>query len=258
MQNKLVFLETCRNFWFLLILLRLWHTYDYNYYTKTITIGYALGRLRDVTIDYRESGYFRLDPTVHPQEDGVTVFLLTLESDGVMTLVPDEKKMHRISDIEQISNNSWTLEDMDILHKRGDLVCLTEKARHELSYGIRQGIDADIEKLKVVRKKQMLKKQEMDDMDENENENERENDGKEGKNKMFRQAIRQQLNKIRQEEDETINYENVFIAGNLDSLEQYNQSFEMYCLCDWWGTKSNILPRCKEKIMISLSFARPT
>lgn len=51
--------------------------------------------LRDITINYRDYGMFRLDPHVDPLEDGSFVFILGLESDVVLTLSPPNGPLHR-------------------------------------------------------------------------------------------------------------------------------------------------------------------
>ena len=46
----------------------------------------ALGPLRDVTINRRRDGYFRLDPHLDPAKDGPNVCIVGLLSDTVLTL----------------------------------------------------------------------------------------------------------------------------------------------------------------------------
>ncbi|PNH11031.1 hypothetical protein TSOC_002187, partial [Tetrabaena socialis] len=50
--------------------------------------GLRLGRLRDVTINYRHSSFLRLDPHVDPAADGENVFVLSVDAPAVLTLSP--------------------------------------------------------------------------------------------------------------------------------------------------------------------------
>lgn len=50
--------------------------------------GLQLGPLRDVTLNYRHSYFFRLDPHVDPALDGENVVIVGLDSDTVLTLCP--------------------------------------------------------------------------------------------------------------------------------------------------------------------------
>ena len=52
-----------------------------------------LGPLRDVTINYRMDGMFKLDPHIDPHLDGSNVFILGLLSDVVFTLTPDLEQL---------------------------------------------------------------------------------------------------------------------------------------------------------------------
>jgi hypothetical protein len=48
----------------------------------------GLGALRDVTVNARADGFFRLDPHLDPPSDGANVFILGLGSPTVLTLSP--------------------------------------------------------------------------------------------------------------------------------------------------------------------------
>ena len=96
--------------------------------------------LRDITINYRTNGMFRLDPHVDPLSDGRFVFVLSLDSDVVFTLSPPHSSLHR-TDINQISLYSWSDDDIDILLKRRAIVGITNEARNPWRHGIRTGVD---------------------------------------------------------------------------------------------------------------------
>lgn len=96
--------------------------------------------LRDITINYREYGMFRLDPHVDPLLDGNFVFVLSLHSDVVFTLTPPQSANHR-TDIHQISFYSWSDDDIDILLKRKAIVGITKEARNPWRHGIRTGLE---------------------------------------------------------------------------------------------------------------------
>ena len=96
--------------------------------------------LRDITINYRTNGMFRLDPHVDPLSDGRFVFVLSLDSDVVFTLSPPHSNLHR-SDVKQISLYSWSDNDIDVLLKRRAIVGLAGEARNPWRHGIRTGVD---------------------------------------------------------------------------------------------------------------------
>lgn len=223
-----------------------------------------MGGIRDVSIDFREHGYFRLDPQIHPMRDGETVFFVTLESDTVMTFIPENE--HQESDVSQISQYSWTNNDIDVLHKRGDLLCITDRCRHDMEYGIRQGLDGNIEKLQQVRKNQMLRiqdsskfasaRQEMTDAIRSSFDINRK-DKQDADSSVKRQTFWQMT------QGSQFNYDHSYVAANLTTFDKFNSDQnendkQQYVMCNWWGTPENIVPRCKEKILIAVSFARPT
>lgn len=96
--------------------------------------------LRDITINYRTNGMFRLDPHVDPLADGRFVFVLSLDSDVVFTLTPPHSNQHR-TDINQISLHSWSDDDIDVFLKRRAIVGITNEARNPWRHGIRTGVD---------------------------------------------------------------------------------------------------------------------
>ncbi|CAH0370728.1 unnamed protein product [Pelagomonas calceolata] len=100
----------------------------------------ALGPLRDVTINRRRDGYFRLDPHLDPAKDGPNVCIVGLLSDTVLTLSPVGPPDSTTCDQEAVSMNSWDAADVDVLATIGTLVHLSGKARMELHHGIRLGV----------------------------------------------------------------------------------------------------------------------
>jgi hypothetical protein len=99
----------------------------------------ALGPLRDVTINRRRDGYFRLDPHLDPAKDGPNVCIVGLLSDTVLTLSPVGPPDSTTCDQEAVSMHSWDPADVDVLATIGTLVHLSGKARTELHHGIRLG-----------------------------------------------------------------------------------------------------------------------
>ena len=100
----------------------------------------ALGPLRDVTINRRRDGYFRLDPHLDPAKDGPNVCIVGLLSDTVLTLSPVGPPASTTCDQEAVSMRSWDPADVDVLASIGTLVHLSGKARMELHHGIRLGV----------------------------------------------------------------------------------------------------------------------
>ena len=100
----------------------------------------ALGPLRDVTINRRRDGYFRLDPHLDPAKDGPNVCIVGLLSDTVLTLSPVGPPASTTCDQEAVSMHSWDPADVDVLATIGTLVHLSGKARTELHHGIRLGV----------------------------------------------------------------------------------------------------------------------
>ena len=100
----------------------------------------ALGPLRDVTINRRRDGYFRLDPHLDPAKDGPNVCIVGLLSDTVLTLSPVGPPDSTTCDQEAVSMHSWDPEDLDVLAEIGCLVHLSGRARTELHHGIRLGV----------------------------------------------------------------------------------------------------------------------
>mmetsp|Transcript_28784 Transcript_28784/g.63427 ORF Transcript_28784/g.63427 Transcript_28784/m.63427 type:complete len:338 (-) Transcript_28784:496-1509(-) len=118
--------------------------------------GLRLGKLRDVTLNYRHSHFFRLDPHVDPELDGENVFILGLDSDTVLTLCPlrmwgvmqwldwlwgalsleDERQAMQ----RQTTWRSWTPWDLDVKLPAGTLVLMSGDARWKWTHGTRLGV----------------------------------------------------------------------------------------------------------------------
>ncbi|ETO19194.1 hypothetical protein RFI_18037 [Reticulomyxa filosa] len=127
---------------------------------------YSLGAVRDVTIDFRDHKYFRLFPHKYPMEDGSNLFMLTLDSDVVLTLLPSEKDRHRRTEIFDQSLYSFTDADIDVLHRKGDLLCLSDKARLHMELAVRQGVEEPLSTLKFIRNRMTRDNEELSNSDE--------------------------------------------------------------------------------------------
>lgn len=192
--------------------------------------------MRDVTIDARDEGYFLVDPHIHPKEDGATVFMVTLESDTVVTLTPKEQsrtqKFPRRKQLMDVLRKSFTPQDLDVLHKRGDLLCLSDDARYEFDWAIRQGVDASRESLLAARKQLLVSKGRI----------EKEQGGPEAAQET--------------EKDGKDASANVAIVANFYAMEEWNADAHEYLICDWWGNPGQLVPRCPRRLAIYISFAR--
>ncbi|KAG2427968.1 hypothetical protein HXX76_011955 [Chlamydomonas incerta] len=113
--------------------------------------GLRLGRLRDVTINYRHSGFLRLDPHLDPAGDGENVFVLSVDAPSVLTLSPanwyrltrllgwlgaDEREQVR----REAERQSWTRHDIDVLVPPGAALHLSGDARWKWMHGTRLGV----------------------------------------------------------------------------------------------------------------------
>jgi len=113
-----------------------------------------LGRLRDVTVNFREGGFLRLDPHYDPQLDGGHVMILGLESDTVLTFCPG--RMLQAADwlrsvwsaitlederegVARVAAHSWTPLDIDVLARARSLVHMSGPARWSWTHGTRLG-----------------------------------------------------------------------------------------------------------------------
>jgi hypothetical protein len=123
--------------------------------------------LRDITINYRSDGMFKLDPHIDPHDDGSTILHVGLGSDVVFTLTPDLDQLKELAKMYKKNNNSnppikydmrlpmsirtvqaaidtrsWTSEDIDAMFKRKSLLSISGDARYEWKHGIRAGVVA--------------------------------------------------------------------------------------------------------------------
>ena len=100
------------------------------------------GKLRDITINYRDFGMFILDPHVDPASDGSFVFVVGLQSDVVFTLSPPSSpNIVTRTDPSQVAMQSWSDDDIDILLRKRGCVGLGCDARSVWRHGIRAGVD---------------------------------------------------------------------------------------------------------------------
>eukprot|EP01012_Entosiphon_sulcatum_P011822 TRINITY_DN17318_c0_g1_i1.p2 TRINITY_DN17318_c0_g1~~TRINITY_DN17318_c0_g1_i1.p2 ORF type:complete len:345 (+),score=65.76 TRINITY_DN17318_c0_g1_i1:80-1114(+) len=103
---------------------------------------FKLGKPRDVTINYRHSGYFRLDPHTDPPADGENVFIIGLGSNTVLTVSPVTPNGNGgpMADERLVARLSWSRYDVDALSLRRSLLHICGPARNAWNHGIRQGI----------------------------------------------------------------------------------------------------------------------
>jgi hypothetical protein len=131
------------------------------------TGGLALGRARDITINYRSGGHFKLDAHVDPAEDGENVCVIGLLSDTVLTFVPPEALPRAPAaaggdsgskgtmlpqnqkallpprrSAEEVCRRSWSDGDLDALLKRRAMVHFCGDARWRWGHAIRAGVMA--------------------------------------------------------------------------------------------------------------------
>lgn len=196
---------------------------------------YKLGTVRDFSIDYRDDRYFKLDPHITPGLDGQIVFLLTLQSDGVITLIPPDKEVFRRATTDDICRFSYTDKDLDVLHRRGDLLSLCDTAREKMDWAMRLGVDAKTRNLQQIVKNKYVSR----DMQQDE--------GQQTAQNMERYDI----------DDANVIAESSVI-GNEEIVKDLDAEREEHILCDWWGTPNQLIPRNKEKMLITITFSRAT
>lgn len=106
---------------------------------------FDLGPLRDVTLNYRQDYFLRLDPHVDPLLDGKNIFIVGFLSPQVLTLTSVGHPHSVMMDQRQVSAYSWAPgRDLDVLMRPRTLVHLHGKARDELNHGVRLGVDAKL------------------------------------------------------------------------------------------------------------------
>jgi hypothetical protein len=118
------------------------------------TGGLALGPARDITVNYRSDGHFKLDAHIDPPADGENVCVIGLLSDTVLTFVPPEAlpraggtpgaggtpaSAPRRS-AEEVARRSWSDGDLDALLKRRAMVHFCGDARWRWGHAIRAGV----------------------------------------------------------------------------------------------------------------------
>lgn len=122
--------------------------------------------LRHACVEFSNDYMFKQDLLTFPAEDGEKVFIITLASDAVVTLSPDQTLYSRMilehpetyrepirtvplpdsirpirTSQEHISVYSWTDADIDLRLVRGSLLCLHGDARYQWKHGIRNGVE---------------------------------------------------------------------------------------------------------------------
>lgn len=102
------------------------------------TRGFKLGKIRDITINYRKDGWHRIDPHIDPLKDGPNNFVISLGSDSVLTLVPPSGAYSKNQ--AHISEHSFTERDIDILNEKNSLLFMYGNARFRCPHGIRNGV----------------------------------------------------------------------------------------------------------------------
>ena len=108
---------------------------------KRIQSTLKVGAMRDLTVNYRRHGFFRLDAHLDPANDGPHVCIVGLLSDTVLTLSPLGPPLSTICDQRSVSVESWAPgRDIDVLCRQKTLLHLSGDARSKLHHGIRLGI----------------------------------------------------------------------------------------------------------------------
>lgn len=109
--------------------------------------SYALGKLRDVTINARTDSFFQLDPHVDPAADGENVFIANLLSSAVLTFTPVQAPagVERRTDAAVVGERSWTDVDVDCLLERRSVVHFCAAARSRWMHAIRSGVLVEVD-----------------------------------------------------------------------------------------------------------------
>lgn len=108
--------------------------------------GFALGPLRDVTINARADAFFQLDPHVDPVADGENVLIANLLSDAVLTFTPVRPAAGVAvrRGAAEVGEKSWTDADVDCLLQRRTVVHFCGAARRGWMHAIRSGVLVDV------------------------------------------------------------------------------------------------------------------
>ncbi|KAG8466638.1 hypothetical protein KFE25_008017 [Diacronema lutheri] len=109
--------------------------------------SFALGKLRDVTINARTDAFFQLDPHVDPAADGENVLIANLLSSAVLTFTPAQPPagLERRTDAAVVGERSWTDADVDCLLERRTVVHFCAAARSRWMHAIRSGVLVDVD-----------------------------------------------------------------------------------------------------------------
>lgn len=109
--------------------------------------GYRLGPLRDVTVNLRRSVDYQMAPHIDPPTDGPNTFVLSLQSEAVITFSPVqalEVDAMRANDAASYSVQSYTDDDLDCLVGRRSLYHMSGDARYLWTHGIRPPLIRDV------------------------------------------------------------------------------------------------------------------
>jgi len=104
---------------------------------------WAVGKPRHLTINRRENSFFKLEPQLDPVGDGECVFIVCLLSNSVITLCPPGEFDRRRP--AEISLESWTDQDVDVLMRRRSMLLLSGMSRNIWRHGIRKGVQVETE-----------------------------------------------------------------------------------------------------------------
>jgi hypothetical protein len=106
--------------------------------------GFALGSVRDVTVNAREGAFFKLDPHVDPAGDGETVFVVSLgPSPTVLTFSPPPRQGAARRAPADVSLKSWSADDLDALSLPCSAVAFSGAARWLWRHATRTGVLID-------------------------------------------------------------------------------------------------------------------
>jgi hypothetical protein len=104
---------------------------------------FAVGAVRDLTINGRDHAFFQLDPHVDPASDGPDVFILSLLSSVVLTFTPPDELVplaQRRREGHEVGLRSWTDRDIDVLVQPRTLLHFSGLARSAWKHAIRSGV----------------------------------------------------------------------------------------------------------------------
>jgi len=104
---------------------------------------FAVGKPRDITLNRRENSFFKLDPHTDPVADGENIFIISLLSNSVMTIVPPGDFTRKRPG--EISLKSWTDQDIDILLRRRSMLLLSGRSRMPWKHAMRTGVQVEFE-----------------------------------------------------------------------------------------------------------------